>query len=204
MRGWSRDLDRLEKALVDLRGLAANAIRWKSNLEIALKRLGIEPRERPGAELVAYLQDVAEQLQVEADRFEPLADRANAEIERDGGLLGWPGVALGAAALAITFVQTWWTIIAPFVIPKAQLQFVETLARWSFASISLALALTAGVLLVLGGQCLWVSFHRAEEAGKSPVRSMLLTRRAWAWLVPALLMLIVSGYSFFCALKALQ
>jgi len=104
-------LQQIEADLSNCRMLAENLRRYRLNTVDAMLGLGLINRRTEGNDLLDYFDATIAQVEIEEDRFAPEFDRAEAEMERAGGILGWPGFVFATGALVLASLDTWWGVV---------------------------------------------------------------------------------------------
>jgi hypothetical protein len=118
LEGKGHSLELFERNIKLVRELAANLQLYKLNTARALLDLGVLNSRLDANGLLEYLQETRDQLLYEAERFSPETERAVLEMERSGGLLGWPGFILAGAALTLASLDTWWGVMDTIASPN--------------------------------------------------------------------------------------
>ena len=111
---------------------------------------------------------------MEIQRFGPEADQAAAELDRSGGILGWPGFVFATAALVLAMLDTWWGIAGTWwgvtgaESPSGSVFEQEQLfAEMSLLAAPLCLAVCSLVLILISCRECGQRYRRLRRSGQS-------------------------------------
>lgn len=188
-------LQQIEADLSNCRMLAENLRRYRLNIADALLGLGLISRRTEVNDLLDYFDATIAQVEIEVDRFAPEFDRAEAEIERAGGILGWPGFVFATGALVLASLDTWWGVVATSF--SSDVKNDSDFARLSLVLISICPLVAGLVLLSVGLGKFLRTWRRDRLSGGSFFLAAFKTLFSHSFVFLAL----ACGASFLLSLK---